>query len=627
MSARAFQTLIALVVAGIWGASLGLAHLRGDMWFVDRVEATMTDLRTSIRGQRPAPPIVTIVAIDDEAVRQGGSYPLPRAKLAEIIDRIAALKPAVIGVDTLLVDPGLAEGDEQLAQALQLSPAVLAAAAVFPEGRQQTSDNPEDPLAGVPDAQRFLLPLPMFANAAAVGVVNVSTDRNGTPRLIPMLFKSGSTIEASFPLRVISLAKGIEPAIEPGRLLLGDQVIRTDIGQILPLLFYGPRGSITTISAADVLGGKLAPEAIENRIVVIGTTVTGGGDVFPTPFDPVLPGVEVVSTAISHLLAGDGLIRDQSVRVVDACFAVVLPLLLIGLLAWRRNAIGLIAVLGVVLAWLVFNVTAFFNGIWFSAAIPMVAAFPPALIFGATQLWLGRRRAQHFADQSKLLQQVQAPGLGNWLASNPGFLAAPVRQDAAVVFVDLSGFTGLSETLGPNATRELLNGFYQLVDEVVAESGGAITSFMGDGAMILFGLPEPATDDAINAARCCIGLCDRMKVWLTTLPDAVRSRIGFKIGAHFGTVVASRLGSGSRQQITATGDTVNVASRLMEVAARNGADLALSAEMLHAAGGSSGPFQSGNLRGPLETRLRGRAGALAVWLWRGEVSNQIEMSK
>ncbi|MRG58159.1 CHASE2 domain-containing protein [Phyllobacterium sp. SYP-B3895] len=631
MSGRALQTLIALVVAGIWGAGLGLAHLRGDMWFIDRVEATMTDLRTVIRGQKPAPDVVTIVAIDDEVVRQTGSYPLARAKLAELIDAIAALKPKVIGVDTLLVDPGPAEGDQRLVQSLAKAPVVLAAAAVFPQGQQLTQNDAADPLSGVPDAERFLLPLPVFGDVAATGVVNVSTDRNGTPRLVPMLFKSGGDIEASFPLRVVSIAKGVEPAVEPGRLLLGDEIIRTDIGQALPLSFYGTRGSIRTISAADVLAGKLSRESIENRIVVIGTTVTGGGDVFPTPFDPVLPGVEVVSTAITHLMNGGALIRDRTVRLVDAGFAAALPVILVSLLAWRRNAIGLIAALCVVLAWFAFNLTAFFNGIWLSAAVPLVAAIPPALAFGATQLWIGRRRAQHFAEQSKLLQQVQAPGLGNWLARNPDFLAAPVRQDAAVVFVDLSGFTGLSETLGPNATRELLNGFYQLVDEEVAASSGSITSFMGDGAMILFGLPASSPDDALNAAHCCVGLCDRMRAWLDGLPEAVSSRIGFKVGAHFGTIVASRLGSGMRQQITATGDTVNIASRLMEVAASNGAELALSEEILRAAGEDADPFKSGILRGPLETRIRGRAGSIAIWLWRGTASDsargQIEMSK
>ena len=44
---------------------------------------------------------------------------------------------------------------------------------------------------------------------------------------------------------------------------------------------------------------------------MIGATATGAGDVFPTPFDPVLPGVEVMSTAIAHLMTGDGIVRDQ----------------------------------------------------------------------------------------------------------------------------------------------------------------------------------------------------------------------------------------------------------------------------------------------------------------------------
>jgi adenylate cyclase len=617
MSGRAFQTLVALVLAGLWGAGLGFAHMRGDMWFVDRVEATMTDLRTVIRGQQPAPNAVTIVAIDDEVVRQAGSYPLPRAKLAKIIEAVAQLHPKAIGVDMLLLDPGPEDGDRALAQSLGESTSVLAAAAVFPEGQQRIETNPADPLASVPSAERFLLPLKPFADVAAVGVVNVATDQNGTPRLVPMLFKSGNHIEASFPLRVASVAKGVEPAIEPDRLLLGQQVIRTDIGQVLPLTFYGARGTIRTISAADVLNGKLNRDAVENRIVVIGTTVTGGGDVFPTPFDPVLPGVEVISTAISHLMSGDGIVRDRSVRLVDAGFAVGLPLMLVALLAWRRNVIGLIAIVGVVLVWLALNMAAFANGIWLSAAIPMTAAIPPAIVFGATQLWLGKRRVQHFAEQSELLQRIQAPGLGTWLAQNPGFLAEPVRQDAAVVFIDLSGFTGLSETLGPNATRELLNGFYQLVDKEVAASGGVITSFMGDGAMILFGLPEPAINDPLNAARCCIGLCTSTRDWLCSLPVSIGSRIGFKVGAHFGTVVASRLGGGTRQQITATGDTVNVASRLMEVAAGHGAELALSEEMLQAIGRDSELFRSGVLTGPLETQIRGRTSSLAIWLWRG----------
>ncbi|TIS56269.1 MAG: adenylate/guanylate cyclase domain-containing protein [Mesorhizobium sp.] len=615
MSGRALQTLIALILAGLWGAGLGFAHWRGNVWFIDSVEATMTDLRTLVRGTAKPPELMTIVAIDDEVVRDEGSYPLSRATLARIIDTVTRFEPKAIAIDLLLVDPRAKDDDEALARSLSRSASVIAAAAVYSGGKQWTAAEGDGPLGRVPNAERFLWPLKAFSDVAAVGVVNVVTDRTGTPRFIPLLFRAGDRVEASFSLRVATVAVGEDPAIAPDRLSLGRRWIRTDIGHILPLAFYGPRGTIRTISAATVLDGQLDRSVIQDRIVVIGATATGAGDVFPTPFDPVLPGVEVMATAIAHLMTGDGIVRDHYVRLADAGFAVLLPVALVGLLAWRRSAIGLAAIVGVVLIWLVVNMTAFSHHIWLSAALPMTAAAPPAILFGAAQLWSGRNRAQYFATQSELLQRVQAQGLGKWLAKHSDFLLEPVRGDAAVIFIDLSGFTGLSETLGPNATRELLKTFHALVDEEVTRCGGIVTSFMGDGAMILFGLPEPATDDAFNAARCCVGLSSRTNNWLVSLPASTASRLGFKIGAHHGTIVASRLGGEGHQHIAATGDTVNVASRLMEIAADQDAEVAVSDKMLQVAGGDCELFKSGALRGPVETQIRGRSGSLAIWLW------------
>jgi adenylate cyclase len=139
--------------------------------------------------------------------------------------------------------------------------------------------------------------------------------------------------------------------------------------------------------------------------------------------------------------------------------------------------------------------------------------------------------------------------------------------------------------------------------------------------MILFGLPEAASDDAFRAAECSVGLCVSAQRWLTSLPPSIASRLGFKVGAHFGIIVASRLGGGSYHHITATGDTVNVASRLMEVAANHGVELALSDELLRAAGHCA-LFKSGVLMGPDETRIRGRSGSIAIWLWQTDLSAQ-----
>ena len=96
----------AVLLAGLWGAWPRLSASRGEPWFLDRVEATMADLRTLVRGVRKPPPVVLIVAIDDETVRQEGKYPLSRGTLARIIDAVAQFSPKAVALDILLLDAG-----------------------------------------------------------------------------------------------------------------------------------------------------------------------------------------------------------------------------------------------------------------------------------------------------------------------------------------------------------------------------------------------------------------------------------------------------------------------------------------------------------------------------------------
>lgn len=601
-------------MAGLWALWLGVEHMQGDMWFLGRVEATMTDLRTSLRGVRAPVDAVTIVAVDDEVVREDGGYPVGRDTIARIVEAIAAGEPKAIGIDMLLVDPGPDEGDEALARALETNATVIGAAAVFSNSRQSLQTG-GGILSEIPRADRFLLPLQRFSEASTLGVVNVTADQVGTPRSVPMVFSDGERVELSFPLRLAALAEGTEPSVGPDGVRFGNHFVPTDIGHSLPLAFFGPRGTVRTFSAAALLDGTVKPDVFAGRIVVVGVTVTGSGDVFPSPFDPVLPGVEVMATAVSHLASGDGILRSHAVRLADAGVSLLLATLVVGLVTWRRSAASYAAIAAITAAWVILNVAAFVNGIWMSAALPITAAGPPAILAGAAQLWLDRRRAQHFRDQSKLLQEVHAAGFSKWLAGNPDFLTEPVRQDAAIVFIDISGFTGLSEKIGPDLVRELLDGFYRLVDEEAIASGGGITSFAGDGAMLLFGLPEPGGDDAAKAADCCVRLVQRTRAWLPTLPPSIGTRIGFKVGAHFGPVVASRLGGERNQLITATGDTVNVANRLMEVAAERGADLAVSTTLLDAAGPDSALARKGVLSGEIVSRIRGRARSVNARVW------------
>ena len=112
MIGRYLQTMLAVALAALWGFGIYFGHDHGRLRFLDRLESTSIDLRTLLRGVKAPPDLVTIIAIDDNIVKQTGVYPLSRTDLAKIVDIVARLEPKVIAVDLLLVDKGAEDADD-----------------------------------------------------------------------------------------------------------------------------------------------------------------------------------------------------------------------------------------------------------------------------------------------------------------------------------------------------------------------------------------------------------------------------------------------------------------------------------------------------------------------------------
>jgi adenylate cyclase len=129
----------------------------------------------------------------------------------------------------------------------------------------------------------------------------------------------------------------------------------------------------------------------------------------------------------------------------------------------------------------------------------------------------------------------------------------------------------------------------------------------------VFGLPKPQRDDAARALTTVESLYKSVAAWLADLPPAARDRLDFRIGLHFGPAILSRLGSPTQQQVTATGDTVNVASRLLEVAKQPHCRVVVTEDLLEAANAAS-PAESLDLEvfTPMTVSIRGRTSSLQV---------------
>jgi adenylate cyclase len=132
-------------------------------------------------------------------------------------------------------------------------------------------------------------------------------------------------------------------------------------------------------------------------------------------------------------------------------------------------------------------------------------------------------------------------------------------RDVSVLFLDIRGFTTLSETRSPKEVVALLNDLFSFMVDEIDSHQGIVNKFLGDGFMAIFGAPFSAGRDAPNALAAAMGICDRLEAGIAgqELPPL---RIG--IGIHAGHAIAGNIGSSRRKEYTLIGDVVNVAARV-----------------------------------------------------------------
>ena len=591
---------LAACLALCWAVAISIPTLRGPGDLFESFENMLFDWRVLTFGERDPPDDIVIVALDD-ATLATSTVGEERGQLTAIVEALAESGARVVALNFLLTDTGPEELDARLTEALEQVPTIIAGAA----GGLTTGTG-----IGIPHTSQEHWPQPRFLDATSVGFVNVITEASGLPRYVPTVFATSRGIVPSFPLRAATRFAGIEPELGVGAVRLGTRSLRLDRGYLLPLRPYGPSGTIPPVSAVDFLSGQAAP-AMAGKLVVLGNTATGMGDRFPSPFGGDLTGVEVIATAIGHFLEPvQVLTRSVATRRFDATLAAALALLCTLSVLTLPLAQGVSVAVVLILAGLSAVWLAFAYGVWLAAALPLAAAICPAVLAG---MWrYSRERNQALATDRAMneLKKFQSPQLAQLVAADPGFLSSPETSRATILFVDLSGFTAMSQTLGPEDTELLLKRFHRCVTRIVHDNGGLVFNYMGDGALAVFGLLDGDGRPAAGAIDASFELVDDVRRLDEELE--FQGRLSCRVGLHFGTVILSRLGGDLQQQFSVSGDSVNLASRLLEAAKEQRASIAATASTVEA-------MEMPDIRPPdLRRRitLRGRDGEVDILFWR-----------
>ncbi|MCF3936224.1 adenylate/guanylate cyclase domain-containing protein [Acuticoccus sp. M5D2P5] len=187
-------------------------------------------------------------------------------------------------------------------------------------------------------------------------------------------------------------------------------------------------------------------------------------------------------------------------------------------------------------------------------------------------------------------------------------LRAGRRQQVGVLFVDIRGFTARTERMPPEAVSAFLTHYRAELRKAADQSGGVIDKFVGDGAMIVFGVPKPHESEAALALECGRDICRRIAAWSDALVASGEEPVRVGIGIHCGEAFVGAVGDEERLEFTVIGDTVNVAARIEDLSRTLKADIVATAPVLAEAGEAGGAW-----RELTEVAIRGRSEPVTIY--------------
>ena len=500
---------------------------------------------------------IVLVQIDQKAIQALGPYEQwDRTVMADVLDALSRedCRPAVIGLDVIYGGQSDPAQDAALAQAAARCGNVVAAAAAD-MGTAMVPDGRGDYQLRQNAVLNYEQPYEALAQAADVGCINSMLDSDGVLRhhLLRLTLADGG--EA--PSFALAVAQRYAQAAGLGELALP----RTDAAGFWYLPFSAVPGDFSeNISVADVLSGAVDPAYFRDKIVLIGPYAPGFQDSQRTAIDHAAPmyGLEVQANAVEALLRGtypaEAPAAVQLLALFVLCAAVFFA-------CWRRPVKLAAGVTALVCAgWL-----ALCRGLYGAGYILRPLYVPAAaalfvLCLGANYV----RTALENRRVTNTFRRYVAPEIvRELLREGPQALELGGRlTDIAVLFVDVRGFTAMSERLAPERVVEILNRYLTLISQCIRDQGGTLDKFVGDAAMAFWGAPLPQADYVQRAARAALAMAAGAEELARQMEEQFGQRISFGIGIHAGPAVVGNTGAPWRMDYTAIGDTVNTAARL-----------------------------------------------------------------
>ncbi len=529
--------------------------------------------------------------------------------MAELLARLYEMKAVAIAFDVVFAEPDrtspgevvkyfrnlddvtrdklihLPSNDHIFAQAISRGTVVVGQSGANASNVRSPENYPETGFATVgPDPMPYLIGFPhllrnlreLEQSAAGRGLFSIRPERDGIVRRVPIVMSAGNKIVPALTLDLLRVVTGS-----------GAILIRTDEAGVrsvavpgleLPTdrngriwVHFSTYDKTRYVSVRDVIEGKVAPEKLAGKLVLIGTSAIGLVDVKTTPVHAAVPGVEVHAQLLEAALTGSLLSAPGYAVVVEMLCALIAGIAL-SLLAPLASALTLFVSVSLAVAafvagsWILFSRYQMLLDVTFPLVVTL-SVYMSLVLIGYFREQLDRRRIR-FA-----FAQYLSPTLVEELAKSPKQLVLGGQDRIiTVLFSDVRGFTTISETFkdNPQGLTTLINRFLTPLTNAIVARDGTIDKYIGDAVMAFWNAPLDDQNHESDACHAALDMLERVEALneerereaAATGVRFVPIKIG--IGVNTGRCTVGNMGSDLRFQYTAMGDSVNLASRLQD---------------------------------------------------------------
>ena len=515
-----------------------------------------------VQGKLQTGERVVVVDIDRRSMETLGAWPWPRDIMAQLVEAVAATKPAVIALDILFSETNsrsaaalarrlgaltgraelktladdLPDGDKRLAAALKSAPAVLGFV-LDPDGFKPTPTVPIMARGALPVRDLWRSPgaagpvSELGQAAQGIGALSLPGDADGLVRRVPLFIAAGDVVLPGLALEGIRVSQNVSAYLivsNPGKLKLGELLLplpADGLLRLVPGFFEQP--PTPTISAADVASGQ-AISGLHGAIVLIGSSAPELGGLRAASFDPLRPSVQIQADAIKQMLSGrvprslpGGSLVEPFILILTAVLAV-----------WAGVALAPPAGMAVVLATIA--------GSWMLALVLCIFAnrlvdpFPwsaaAMLTFGAASLTDFARTRRREALVRRRFEQHLAPAVVRRIVEQPGLMKlSGERREVTAFFTDVESFTAMTRRAEPERLVAVLDDYFEGAAAIIIDHGGMIDKIVGDAVHALFNVPLDLDNHPRRAIDCAIAL----REWAASYRRrAAPASIGFRPHAH-----------------------------------------------------------------------------------------------